>query len=391
MKKIGKTTRITGRQLTDILRREIVEHSVSPGIQLPTSRELALRFRVSAKTVDRALRNLAQRGMVERVPGRGTFVKNNRPEIARNRIAVIYLYHNTPLEPELHYAAYEYFEAKLIESLESGGYHADLIRVNRDEFKLGILPAVNFRKYDVIISTCHDEAWRDLLLNNSPVPVIFSNDEVSRPGAFHQAYYDFLPGFRSLWEAALKSHFHRFVVITCAEHNCDRLQSLMDSARKMNIPASGIRTFSHRAKLIDSPMLAGIKGADYIMKNNLLDHLIITPSDFIACGLLEEFANHGLTAGKDYFLISYDNTESRSLSLKMGLTSITHPLEAMIEALVRIVENLLRCPNGGKYYCSYQVPANELVFRRSFPDPDTKYVQSKTNSRNNQPIEETKK
>lgn len=380
MKKSSKTTRITGRQLTDMLRREIVEHTVSPGIQLPTSRELALRFRVSAKTVDRALRNLVQRGMVERVPGRGTFVKNNRPELTRNRIAVIYLFHDTPAEPELHYAFFEYFDGKLIEALETEGYHADLIKVNHDEFKRCILPSVNFRKYDVIISTCHDEEWRDRLLEKSPVPVIFSNDEVSRPGAFHQAYYDFSPGFCRLWEAALKSHFRKFVVLTCAGYNADRLQSLMDTAEKMHIPASNIHTFSHHAQLINSPLLAGIKGADHIMKNNMLDHLIITPSDCIACGVLEEFANHGLTAGKDYFLISYDNTESRSLSLKMGLTSITHPLEAMIEALVHIVENLLRCPNGGKYYCSYQVPANELVFRKSFPDPDSGYSHPKTNN-----------
>lgn len=369
----GNTARITGRRLTDMIRREIVEHTVSPGVRLPPSRELALRFRVSAKTVDRALRGLAKSGMIERVPGKGTFVKNNRPELVRNRVAVLYLHRDEPQEWDLHYAAYEYFYGKLIEALESKGYHADLIGIGNDDFRRGVLPASHFCQYDAVISTCHNEEWRDKLLKSSPVPVIFSNDEMSRSGAFHQAYYDFSQGFLRLWEAALKSRFRRFVVVTKGNDNSARFQSLMDSAKKRNIPAESIRVFSYQGQYLNSALLAGIKGAGFVLENKLLDHLIITPSDFIACGMLEEFANHGLTAGKDYFLISYDNTESRNPSLRMGLTSITHPLETMIEALVQIVENLMRRSTDGGYYCSYQVSAKELVFRKSFPDPDSAY------------------
>jgi hypothetical protein len=63
--------------------RERIRHAVSSGElsgKLPGERELARRFHVNAKTLSKALTDLAAEGLLQRSIGRGTFVKGSEPE-----------------------------------------------------------------------------------------------------------------------------------------------------------------------------------------------------------------------------------------------------------------------------------------------------------------------
>jgi DNA-binding GntR family transcriptional regulator len=61
------------RELADQLRTAIRERTPPNGGRLPTEFELAARHGVSRQTVRRAYQDLVNEGMVQRVPGRGTF------------------------------------------------------------------------------------------------------------------------------------------------------------------------------------------------------------------------------------------------------------------------------------------------------------------------------
>lgn len=63
------------RQIAEDLRRKIESGELSPGDRLPTEPELQdLYQRASRNTVRDAIKELAQRGLVRKRPGRGTFV-----------------------------------------------------------------------------------------------------------------------------------------------------------------------------------------------------------------------------------------------------------------------------------------------------------------------------
>lgn len=62
-------------QLLAYLRQQIQDGSLPAGSQLPTEVELAERFNVSRGTVRQAMTMLANEGLVERIQGRGTFVR----------------------------------------------------------------------------------------------------------------------------------------------------------------------------------------------------------------------------------------------------------------------------------------------------------------------------
>jgi GntR family transcriptional regulator of arabinose operon len=71
-------------QVYAALRRDIESGRWKEGEQLPSELELVRTFSVSRITVTRAVRDLYQAGLVERVAGSGTFVKQRRTAAARS-------------------------------------------------------------------------------------------------------------------------------------------------------------------------------------------------------------------------------------------------------------------------------------------------------------------
>ncbi len=63
------------RQILETLSREILSGRYQPGQKFPSEAALVQQFRTSRITVGRALRELVQRGMVDRVAGSGTYVR----------------------------------------------------------------------------------------------------------------------------------------------------------------------------------------------------------------------------------------------------------------------------------------------------------------------------
>jgi GntR family transcriptional regulator len=73
-------------QLRDQLSAMIGRGALSPGVQLPTMREVAVALRIDLNTVQRAYGELEREGLLTLVRGRGTFVAE-APRAPRNRKA----------------------------------------------------------------------------------------------------------------------------------------------------------------------------------------------------------------------------------------------------------------------------------------------------------------
>lgn len=63
----------------NVLRQQILDGDLVPGQKLQAERELCEHFGVSRITVRHAMRLLQESGLVERYPGRGTFVRAAKP------------------------------------------------------------------------------------------------------------------------------------------------------------------------------------------------------------------------------------------------------------------------------------------------------------------------
>jgi DNA-binding GntR family transcriptional regulator len=63
------------RQIADVLRGRIASGEYAPGSALPAITALAAEFGVTTNTVRKALGILKDEGLIESVPGYGTFVR----------------------------------------------------------------------------------------------------------------------------------------------------------------------------------------------------------------------------------------------------------------------------------------------------------------------------
>jgi len=92
------------RRIAEALESDIRGGSFAPGARLPAEPELAGRFGVSRGTVRQALGTLRERGVLEAIPGRGSFVTSgrpSRPETRRRVIGVIVPSVAEPYVPDL--------------------------------------------------------------------------------------------------------------------------------------------------------------------------------------------------------------------------------------------------------------------------------------------------
>src|SRR5215211_3852758 len=75
-------TRTRYAQLSAHFRERILDGSLPAGTRLPTELELVQQHRISRGTVRQALNTLVHEGFIERVAGRGTFVRAAQPPAA---------------------------------------------------------------------------------------------------------------------------------------------------------------------------------------------------------------------------------------------------------------------------------------------------------------------
>lgn len=64
-------------QVIEEIKKEVVRGELKPGAKLPSQRQLARKIEVNPNTVQRAYREMEQRGLVETKRGRGTFIKDD--------------------------------------------------------------------------------------------------------------------------------------------------------------------------------------------------------------------------------------------------------------------------------------------------------------------------
>ncbi len=73
-------------KIVDQIEGRILAGELKPGDHLPAERELAEQFRVSRTAVREAVKTLAEKGLVQVRPGRGTFVTNDTSEAVRHSL-----------------------------------------------------------------------------------------------------------------------------------------------------------------------------------------------------------------------------------------------------------------------------------------------------------------
>ena len=156
--------------LISYFRQRILDGSLAPGAQLPTEVEIAQEHQISRGTVRQALNALVHEGLIERIQGRGTFVRQlpprpvaPTPQAPERRIGLVLHYMDGPLDLDIlisvEHAAksrgYQVSFAYAEESLEQ--QDRDINRLHEDRVAGLIIFPVSDVAYDESIWRLHAE------------------------------------------------------------------------------------------------------------------------------------------------------------------------------------------------------------------------------------------
>ena len=74
-------------QLTENIRRLVLQGVLQPNEQLPSVRALAVELAINPNTIQKAYAELERQGITYSLPGRGSFVSDNVSELSRAQLA----------------------------------------------------------------------------------------------------------------------------------------------------------------------------------------------------------------------------------------------------------------------------------------------------------------
>lgn len=158
------------QQITNFYEKEIVEGRLVPGSKIPATTELARKFNVNSDTIQQSLKLLMNRGLVERTPGRGTFVRHG---VNTKAVGIIFgkeIYTN----PDQ--AFFSIFLDTLNCFLEKKGWHCQMFSSSEsadyDKAFYDLKSAVEIGDIRGVVEFCSNELIKDWLANECPVPYV---------------------------------------------------------------------------------------------------------------------------------------------------------------------------------------------------------------------------
>jgi DNA-binding LacI/PurR family transcriptional regulator len=282
-------------QIKDALRAQIVSGRLRPGNCLPDERSMAVELKVSRKTTRRALAELTREGLLRRVRGRGTYVRDSvgRRQLQRDCVLVVSQW--SPF-------SFPFF-GKIIESVtraadEAGGFTAmECINSSSDDYIAKVLRHEPLKGI-VLVGVTDENLLKQSLRLKMPL-VLVDGYQSSKNPFFDWVTYDAEPGVHGAAKY-LQVLGHRQIVFLGTENSKgSNLARLRGYTRAME--ESGLRP---NATLIS----AYTPESAYAATTRLLNEsapptAIVCMSDEHAIGALEAIKDFGWTVPKDISIV----------------------------------------------------------------------------------------
>ncbi len=352
------------QKVIDSLNNQIMEGIFRPGQRLPTLAELMVEFDVSRGTVNSALDELIERGMIERRHGFGCFIKEN-PELenrTKKRIAFIapgarqqssYTHILEGLEQQAYKSNCEitFFNhcnnpekaEEIVSSVASSNYAG-----------IGVIPVIgdgrdkiNHRLLDIL-----EEYNSNFVTVDCP---IFSGTVLRGSFIGSDNYNPVRKMARKLIADGRKT-FASIRVCQASGSSAQRVTGLLDELK-----ASGLEVREELHQVIeDVPIrLQGRSNIRRMIGAAKLPDVVFCTHDIIAANVISELGDAGFNVPEDIAVCGFDDSEIAEI---MQLTSVHQDFFAMgVELWKMLSENF---PLGGRTIRQKFLPC-DVVFRRS--------------------------
>ncbi len=353
--------RYSRNDIVSALEGFILENNIRGGSRLPGAAQLAAQFNVSDKTIHRAMDKLVEKRILYRVRGHGTFVCDHiRPKFVKS-VGLLQLNHGMTVLPGLDRLAFDNFHEELEKRLrEEDNCKISTVRINTSGDEP--LQTVPLELFDCIIAEAGWLASMPKLFDSSHKVILIRDSRYHR-GGFNQVLVDYVPGFRKALRRFRERHIRQFFIAgVTSETSLRRYEAVMLAASLEGFQPEQFRFYQSTRPYYAGIVAAGIDCAQQYLANNDRSAAIISLSDYISLGISDELERAGLVAGVDVPMVSYDHLlwQLPEFAGKFHFDSISHPVSAMIEAVIQVYREIIRDGEDG-FSRALIVPAREFL------------------------------
>ena len=366
--------RVSGQRAVQHAESEIVrliqEDGMAPGTMLPGYQDLAQRCGVAPATVQRAIAELATRGIVRSVSRKGTFVAKTLDPLLQRRP------HHVSARFQSGVPFGQAKPAKILTIAVLAFIPSDNREFRDQSWAHWIVDGIErAAAADARVMIQLINSWRSATLNLTDEEALDRLTEAQADGQI------FIQPDESLLRAARDRHLAASSTVVIADGFNERpiTQVYYDSTVAGYQAAAHLIDFGYRRLLFASPFNdawvqerlagarraiadaphkvtletliveevptplhqfeAGLKLAPSILTGNLQGMAIIAANDGVAHGIARAAIDAGLELGRDFGLIGFDD---RPTSRELGITSLRPPLEEMGREALRLLRNSIQ-------------------------------------------------
>lgn len=324
-----KKTDALYQQIVAYFEREIVEGRLTPGEKIPSTTNLAKEFNVNADTIQQSLKLLMSRGLVDRKPGRGTYVRRG---INSKTIGIVIgkeIYTN----PDIMF--YNVFLDRLTKLLEEKGWNIKLFSTSEfagyDKAFYDLKSNVESGEIKAVVEFCSNELVRNWMKKECPAPYPQSPFSVD----FEDFTYS---GLNYLYQQDCR----KIVILAYApEKNLNTYKNAVhDFCSKKEI-------FEHDIKIISTSSHAkdGYKAIKNLFKQSSCPDGLLVANDAVFRGALYALLELGIKIPDDIKVITHAN-KGVDIFCHIPLTKLEIDPDCFVQ---QVYDELLARINGEKY------------------------------------------
>lgn len=327
-------------ELVRWLKEQIKSKKLLPGEKLYSENELCEKFDMSRQTVRHALEILENEGVLTRVRGSGTYIKDNRSNNLENRngIAFITTYVDSYIFPKI----MQGIEKKLFEE----GYSIQIAFTN-NRFDRERTVLKDFLNRDevagVLVETTksnlpNPNLWLYKELIKRKIPVLFINSYFPGIAIPHVSINDKIAGKKATDYLIGKGHKKIGGIFKLDDgQGRDRYSGYLEALEE-----SGLICEDKHVLWLDTEDVNNLtKCRDRIIDRFRECSAICCYNDEIAFSLLDILKKEGINVPEDISLVSIDNSELALLG-DVALTSVNHPKEILGEKAAENILSMIR-------------------------------------------------
>ena len=328
-------------QLKELLERQIIEKNLKAGDLLPSERQLAQKYKLSRVTVVRAISMLADKGLVVREHGLGTFVTAPGKQKAHSKTNTIGL-----IMPESDSDFLHEMYAGIEQAIRKHKYKI-LIHKNTEEHKEKIDISFFSGNADGLLvmhadpKVCKKSFWK---LKKAGIPFV-ALDRTWNDQEIDSVNVDNVSGAYEAVSYLIKLG-HRRISIILNEPVCqpvlDRFEGYKKALRDNGLKIEESLIVDAGIKPGQNSMDAGWQSMKKLLKLKERPTAVFVISDLGAIGALKAVRDKGLSVPDDISIIGFDDINTVSF-LDPPLTTVAQPKDELgeraVELLIRKIEN----------------------------------------------------